>query len=200
MKFRRFLYIIIAAVIVLAGFDSVESQAAKKRSKAKTTQTVSKKSKSSKKRNSRKYTKRKKRTTRKKSRRVVKAQTPPPEQPSNDSLTLTVNQRLIDWIPSNLNPGGLRVNSVKPDKLSKTARVSLNENFTYLPVTRELIDSLSYHVQAALPDSISDYRVNLNVGQKGLAYYITKVDKLPEKFRKNPPFVVEANPFVKPDK
>ena len=160
MKFRRFLYIIIAAVIVLAGFDSVESQAAKKRSKAKTTQTVSKKSKSSKKRNSRKYTKRKKRTTRKKSRRVVKAQTPPPEQPSNDSLTLTVNQRLIDWIPSNLNPGGLRVNSVKPDKLSKTARVSLNENFTYLPVTRELIDSLSYHVQAALPDSISDYRVN----------------------------------------
>lgn len=200
MKFRRFLYIIIAAVIVLAGFDSVESQAAKKRSKAKTTQTVSKKSKSSKKRKSRKSTKRKKRTTRKKSRRVVKAQTPPPEQPSNDSLTLTVNQRLIDWIPSNLNPGGLRVNSVKPDKLSKTARVSLNENFTYLPVTRELIDSLSYHVQAALPDSISDYRVNLNVGQKGLAYYITKVDKLPEKFRKNPPFVVEANPFVKPDK
>ena len=99
-----------------------------------------------------------------------------------------------------LNPGGLRVNSVKPDRMSKIARLSLNENFTYLPVTRELIDSLAFHAKAALPDSISDYNVTLNVGTKSLAYFITKVDNLPEKFRKNPPFVVEANPFVHADK
>lgn len=205
MKFRRFLYILIAIIVATAGFDATESYAAKKRSKAKTAQTSSKKStkKSSKKRSTRKKRKtRKKRTTRSKkySRRSVKAVTPPPEQPSNDTLTLTVNERLLEWIPANLNPGGLRVNSVKPDKMAKVAKVSLNENFTYLPVTRELIDSLAFHAQAALPDSISDYRVNLNVGSRSLAYYITKVDKLPEKFRKNPPFVVEAHPYGKTDK
>lgn len=201
MKFRKFIYILIAILVSVAAFDATESYAAKKRTKARTT-SVSKKS------NSRKYSGRKKNTKRKSrkkgtksTRRTVKpVQAPPPETPSNDSLTLTINDRLLSWIPSAWNPGGLRVNSVKPDKLSRIAKVSLNENFTYLPVTRELIDSLSYHVSAALPDSISDYRVTLNVGSRGLAYYITKVDKLPEQFRKNPPFVVEANPYVHPTK
>lgn len=196
MKFRRYIYILMAVIIAIAGFDTIESQAAKKRTKAGTTQTSSRKSKKKRK------TKRKKRKSRKKryTRRVTKPTAPKPEQPSNDSLTLAVNERLLQWIPEKLNPGGLRVNSVKPDRMSKIARLSLNENFTYLPVTRELIDSLAFHAKAALPDSISDYNVTLNVGTKSLAYFITKVDKLPEKFRKNPPFVVEANPFVHADK
>ena len=196
MKFRIYIYILMAVIIAIAGFDTIESQAAKKRTKAGTTQTSSRKSKKKRK------TKRKKRKSRKKryTRRVTKPTAPKPEQPSNDSLTLAVNERLLQWIPEKLNPGGLRVNSVKPDRMSKIARLSLNENFTYLPVTRELIDSLAFHAKAALPDSISDYNVTLNVGTKSLAYFITKVDKLPEKFRKNPPFVVEANPFVHADK
>lgn len=200
MKFRRFLYILIAIAVALAGFDSIDSYAAKKRSKARTSQTSSKKYKT-KRSKSRKSRKSRYKKSKRYSRRKVKAvQAPPPEQPSNDTLTLTVNDRLLQWIPANLDPGGLRVNSVKPDKMSKTARVSLNENFTYLPVTRELIDSLAFHVKASLPDSLADYRINLNVGQRALAYYITKVDKLPEKFRKNPPFVKEAHPYVVADK
>ncbi|MDE7115629.1 MAG: hypothetical protein K2O56_04300, partial [Muribaculaceae bacterium] len=196
MKFRKYIYILMAVIVAVAGFDTIESQAAKKRTKARTTQTSSRKS------TKKRTTKRKKRTTRKKryTRRATKPAAPKPEQPSNDSLTLAVNERLLQWIPEKLNPGGLRVNSVKPDRMSKTARLSLNENFTYLPVTRELIDSLAFHAKAALPDSISDYNVTLNVGTRSLAYFITKVDKLPEKFRKNPPFVVEANPYVHADK
>ncbi|MDE6340367.1 MAG: hypothetical protein K2K97_11365, partial [Muribaculaceae bacterium] len=205
MKFRRFLYILIALIVATAAFDATESYAAKKRSKARTTSTYSK-SKKSRKSGSRKSKSssrksKKKRTTSNYKRRTAKSTpTPPPEVPSNDSLTLAVNDRLLAWIPSAWNPGGLRVNRVKRDSLSRIARVSLNENFTYLPVTRELIDSLSYHVSASLPDSLANYRVMLNVGSRPLAYYITKVDKLPEQFRKNPPFVVEANPFVHPTK
>ncbi|MDE6392583.1 MAG: xanthan lyase [Muribaculaceae bacterium] len=121
---------------------------------------------------------------------------PPKEQPMNDSLTLLVNRRLIEGIPVHLNPGGLRVNSVRPDRSRKTAAIGLNENFTYMPVTRKLIDSLSNAVKACLPDSLSDYRVTLNVGDKSLAYYITKVDRLPEKYRHNPAFVEEVHPAV----
>lgn len=191
MKFRIYIYILMAVIIAIAGFDTIESQAAKKRTKAGTTQTSSRKSKKKRK------TKRKKRKSRKKryTRRVTKPTAPKPEQPSNDSLTLAVNERLLQWIPEKLNPGGLRVNSVKPDRMSKIARLSLNENFTYLPVTRELIDSLAFHAKAALPDSISDYNVTLNVGTKSLAYFITKVDKLPEKFRKNPPLCSRSESF-----
>ena len=97
----------------------------------------------------------------------------------NDSLTLLVNHCLIEGIPEHLNPGGLRVNSVRPDKARKTAAIGLNENF-----------------RSCLPDSISDYRVTLSVGDKSLAYYITKVDRLPEKYRTNPAFVEEVHPLV----
>ncbi len=82
----------------------------------------------------------------------------------------------------------------------RIAKVNLNENFTYLPVTHELIDSIRTHVENSLPDSLANYRVALNVGQRGLAYYITKVDKLPEKFRTNIPFVTKANPSIHPTK
>lgn len=190
MNFKKYLYIFLALIIAVSSFEATEAYAAKKRSKARTTQT------SKKRKSSRKYSK-KRRTKKKRYAYTAKAKpAPKPEAPSNDSLTLLINDAIIDWIPSNLNPGGLRVNSVKPNASSKTAFVSLNENFTYLPVTRELIDSLSNHVSSSLPDSIADFRVSLNVGQRGLAYYITKVDKLPREHRKNPPFVKEANPFV----
>lgn len=200
MNFRKFFYIIVAFLIALASIGVAEQSEAK--AKARTSKSVSKK-KSSKKssRKSRKKS-RKSRKGKKSSKRRTVRQTPrpQPEVASNDSLTLLVNGAVLEWIPRNLNPGGLRVNSVKPDKTSRTARVSLNENFTYLPVTRELIDSIGACVSNALPDSLQGYRVNLNVGPRNLAYYITKVDKLPEKFRKNPPFVVEANPYIHPDK
>lgn len=118
------------------------------------------------------------------------------EVAQNDSLTLAVNSNLLRQIPAHLNPGGLRVNSVTPDKRYRVARVGLNENFTYMPISREFIDTLSRMVRKALPDSISDYRVDLNVGKKALSYYIHKVDKLPDQYRKNPNFVEEVHPIV----
>lgn len=120
----------------------------------------------------------------------------PKEVAQNDSLTLSVNENLLARIPAHLNPGGLRVNSVKADRQSRTAKIGLNENFTYMPISREFIDTLTRMVRQSLPDSISNYRVDLNVGKHGLAYYIHKVDKLPEKFRHNPGFVEEVHPVV----
>ena len=54
-------------------------------------------------------------------------------------------------VPDNVNPGGLRVNSVVPDRQSRIARLNLNENFTYLPVTRDLIMNLRKSAVDALP-------------------------------------------------
>ncbi|MDE6409164.1 MAG: hypothetical protein K2K81_02820, partial [Muribaculaceae bacterium] len=124
----------------------------------------------------------------------------PKETPQNDSLTLAVNNAVLKWVPSEHNPGGLRVNSVKTDSRSRTATVSLNENFTYMPVTRPFIESMSEQVKKALPDSISHYRVCLNVANKAYSAYINKIDVLPEKYRKNPAFVTEANPSANPSK
>lgn len=204
----------IAAILTMAAFN-VPGNYAEGASKKKTTATTKKKSstskksskssKSSKSKKSSRIKSGKKKTTKKKTnatRHNVKkaAPAPPKEQPQNDSLTLAVNSALLEWIPQNLNPGGLRVNSVKPDHGRKVANVSLNENYTYMPVTRPLIDSLSFAAKRALPDSLADFRVSLSSGGKSLAYYITKVDKLPERFRKNPPFVTEVNPTADPTK
>lgn len=213
MKLRKLIYLLLCLIISIAAFDASEAYAAKK-SKARTSQSAKSKSSQSKKskgsRSSTKKKSKKKRSGKKSSKSKsskrgskrgrnvarTKYKEPPKEQPQNDSLTLTVNRRLIESIPTHLNPGGLRVNSVKPDHTHKTARVGLNENFTYMPVTKGLIDSLSRAVSHTLPDSISDYRVTLNVGNRPLAYYITKVDKLPEKYRRNPGFVEEVHPDV----
>lgn len=126
----------------------------------------------------------------------VKAKTPvrksvakPVEVPQSDSLTMAVNRAVINWIPAAYNPGGLRVNSVKTDAQSRTTKVGLNENFTYLPITAPYIDSLKMIVAKAMPDSLQDYHVALNVGSHALAYYINKIDKLPEKYRSNPVFI-----------
>lgn len=202
---RKFTYFFLALVIAISSIALSETYAAKKsRNKAKTTQTTSKKKSASKskkkKKSTKKYSskKRKKRKTRRATARRTTYTPPAPEQPSYDSLTLSVNSAVLDWIPESMNPGGLRVNSVKPDSLKKIANIGLNENFTYLPVTRQMIDSLSRHIAVNLPDSLADYRINLNVGSKNLSYYITKVDKLPPEHRKNPPFVVAEKPLADP--
>ena len=80
-----------------------------------------------------------------------KQYTPPVDLPLNDSLTLLVNSEVISWIPENLNPGGLRVNSVIPDNRTRTAKVKLNENFTYLPVSSDLISAMRNKISEILP-------------------------------------------------
>ncbi len=220
MKLKRLIYLLLCAVVAIAAFDAADANAAAKKTKASTSQsskkkssskskkssssskskkgTSTKKSSSKSKKSSRSKSKKSSSAKKRKSRNVAKTtyKAPPKEQPMNDSLTLLVNSRLIESIPAHLNPGGLRVNSVKPNRTNKTAAVGLNENFTYMPVTKGLIDSLATAVRHALPDSLSDYRVNLNVGNRSLAYYITKVDLLPEKYRRNPGFVEEVHPLV----
>lgn len=218
MTFKKLLYYIMAIVIAAtslalpsetaegaprkkAGTSRVVNSKKSSSSKSsKRSSTGKKKSnrKSSKKRNSSKSKKKSSRGSGKKKIKRTPRPAPPKEVEQNDSLTLAVNKALLDWIPGNLNPGGLRVNSVKPDHVRRIANVSLNENYTYMPVTRELIDSISRHIEVSLPDSISNYRVSLSSGGKSMAYYITKVDKLPEKYRKNPDFVVRDKPLSKP--
>lgn len=191
MKFRKYIYIILSLLIAFSAIEGVEAYGAKKRSKARTTQT------SKKKRSRKKSTKSKRKAT---TRKPVAKPTPPPEPVLDDSLTLSIDRAVLEWIPEKMNPGGLRVNSVKPDSVSKIARIGLNDHYTYLPVTKEFIDSLTIHIRHSLPDSLSNYRVSLNVGSHPLAYYIMKIDKLPEKYRKNPPFVTEASPWTNIDR
>ena len=195
----------IVAIISSVAFYNVDTASARsKRSKARTTQTTKSKKKSRGKKKSRKKRKSKKKRsgkgTRARRSRQSKVYRAPVETPSNDSLTLLVNTAVVDWIPSDMNPGGLRVNKVNPDSRRQSVRLSLNENFTYMPVTRELIDDMTKVVKRSLPDSIAGYSVSLNVGQRSLAYYINHIDKLPEKYRANVPFVTAVNPYVHPKK
>ena len=124
MNPRRLLYILVATLLTLAVTDSPQifasssetevaasSSAPRKKSKRKSSR------KSSRKKSSYRSRSKKRTSTRRKSSRPA-AKTPKKEQPQNDSLTLQVNKALLDWIPANLNPGGLRVNSVKPDRKS----------------------------------------------------------------------------------
>lgn len=227
MKLGRFTYFLSAIIIAALAIGVPSNYAdAKAKAKAKTTKTTTSKSKKkstkssssksksgSKKTSSGTSAKGKKssrvknssksttsRTSAKRSSRQTAAPTPPKETAQNDSLTLAVNDAVVRWIPSDINPGGLRVNSVKPNNQSRIATVNLNENFTYMPVTRNLIDSISRRVSKALPDSISNYRVTLNVNNRAYSSYINRIDVLPEKYRKNPPFVTEVNPSVNPTK
>lgn len=209
---KKFIYIICILISCLVAFGSSEADAAKKRSKARTTSvkkkstgkkrstasksTGTKKTTTTKKRSSKKSKARKKSTGRKRPTTSFKPYTPPVEPQLNDSLTLMVNDSVIAWIPAELNPGGLRVNSVIPDNRSRTAKVGLNENFTYLPVTSELINNMRRRIESVLPDSISDFRVMLNVGPRAYSYYITTIDKLPEQYRRNVPFVTDIHPYA----
>lgn len=188
--------ILLAAVLTAGGgyFSDTDIQA--KRNKARTSQT-SKRSKKKRHKSSRKSKKRN--SKRNGARRTARRASTPaqvPETPSYDSLTLAVNTAVIESLPSNMNPGGLRVNSVKPDMRQRITNVSLNENFTYLPVSRQFIDDLGTNVRQILPDSVSSFPVNFRVGSRPLSYYITKVDKLPPEHRRNEPFVRPAEPYV----
>lgn len=212
MKIKKFCCLLIIALLSIAAVSTQDSFGARKRnSKAQTTQTSrsskSKKSKSASKKSKSKKSKSKSRKgkasnskSKKNNRRYTHTPKTPQEKPSNDSLTLSINSHILDWIPKDQNPGGLRINKVTPAKSRQQVDISLNENFTYMPITREFINKLSQEVKRALPDSISDYRVNLKVGQRGLAYYINHIDKLPEQYRKNEPFVMAVNPYVHPKK
>ncbi len=153
-----------------------------------------KNTKNKKSRNNRKSSSAKSNHKTKKARTWTAKPTPEAEKPQNDSLTLCINQAVLKWIPEKLNPGGLRVNSVKPNPATKVTSVGLNENFTYLPVTQELISGLQHTVRDAMPDTLRDFRIALNVGTRPLSYYIATIDKLPEKYRKNTPFVKAKNP------
>lgn len=128
------------------------------------------------------------------------ANAPAPEKAENDSLTIAVNNALLKVVPDNINPGGLRVNAVKINDKSRTTDVRLNENFTYLPVSSDLISKLTNAVKHTVPDSIRNYKVTLSVGNHPLSYYVKKIDVLPEKYRDNPPFVEETNPLATPSK
>lgn len=187
MRLRRLFTIFLIIIIAVCSIEVAE--ASETMSEGETTSQVEAKKKKKKKKKKRRKKKRRKK------RRKKRSNTPAPEVAQNDSLTLSVNSAVLKWIPDNINPGGLRINSVKPDKKNKITRVGLNENFTYLPVTMELIDSLSHVVKITLPDSIQDYSISLNVGKRSLSYYITKVDKLPEQYRKNKPFVYPTDPY-----
>ena len=194
MKSKRYLTMFLAASLSLGIsdwlglpdildtrlFETSQASAAKKKSKKK----------------------RKKKRSRKKSARsasVKRSSAPMPvvETPSNDSLTLSVNERLIRLIPATHNPGGLRVNSVRPDSVSHKAILSLNENFTYLPINKEYIESLEQQVKESMPDSLSDYSIELKVSGKPLAYFINTIDRLPSEHRSNIPFVRSADPLTK---
>lgn len=118
------------------------------------------------------------------------------ETVSNDSLTMAVNEALTKNLKLEMNPGNLRVNRVVPNVPSHYVNVQLNENYTYLPVNQELINDFESRVKKVLPDSLDSFKVYLKVGDKPYSYYINSLDKLPEKYRKNTPFVVAENPMV----
>lgn len=169
---------------------STKSSKKSKRSKNSKSSTSSKSSSSKKKTSSRSHT-----STRKtSSSKWTNHKEAPAEKASSDSLTLLVNNAVLNWVPSNLNPGGLRVNLVQPDARNRTLMVKLNDNFTYLPVTNDFINDLSSVVRKSVPDSLSSYRPHLMVGNKALSYYISKIDKLPKEARHNVPFVREKEP------
>ncbi len=151
-----------------------------------------------KKKTSKKSTKKRKKRTAKPTtaKRRAAATIPPVETPSNDSLTLYVNELLIKSIPQSQNPGGLRVNSVKPNSQTHKATLNLNENFTYLPINKEYIELLESNAAESMPDSLAEYKIELMVNGEPLSYYINTIDKLPKEYRENVPFVRQVDPLT----
>lgn len=182
-------------------FETSQASAAKKKTKKKSTKKKSTSTKASTKSTKATTKKSRKKTTRTRKKRATvttpraTASMPPKETPSNDSLTLTVNERLINIIPQSHNPGGLRINSIKTDIINRKAVFNLNENFTYLPINKEYIEQLQSQAMEAMPDTLADYTVELQVSGKPLSYYINTIDKLPKEHRHNIPFVRSAEPL-----
>lgn len=119
---------------------------------------------------------------------------------SGDSLTQQVNKHVVNNLPKTVKGDGLRVNSVRTDSKRRKVDVELAEGFTNVPVDKDFIKNIEKSVSRALPESMSNYRVNLNVGDRPLSYYIAKVDKLPSTSRVNEPFVVAKEPYCNPSK
>lgn len=227
MRFSRIINIIVCIIFTIASFGefttyassgeaTATSQASKKKSSKKSSSSKKKKSSTSSKKKKKSSNKKKKKSkksrskskskskrskskNRKKRRNVARTvyKETPKEVAQNDTLTLSVNSALLRRIPKHLDPGGLRINSVKPDKIKRQANVGLNDNFTYMPLSRNVIDSLGMIIKESLPDSLRDYSVYLRVGSKPLTYYIHTIDKLPEQYRHNPDFVKEVHPLVR---
>ena len=223
MKLRNIIGISLSLILSCSALTPVELQARKSAKKSETTQTSgSKSSKSKSKKSSSKSNNKNSSASKsesKKSRRDRKQtaapapkrsttttkrfsnpSAPAPEKASNDSLTLAVNREILKAVPDNINPGGLRVNSVNPNDRNRTTDVRLNDNFTYIPISQSLISDFTKAVKRALPDSIRDYNVTLSVGSHPLSYYSRKIDRLPEKYRTNEPFVVATDPYTTPSK
>ena len=210
MKKRDIYIILLSCIIISFALPCPVSSLFEMEAKAAVAKKNTKKSSSKKKAPAKKSTGKKNTTNRKRStgkkRTNTKKKTSsqqnnkPQENIKNDALTLKINEGILNWIPSTLNPGGLRVNSVTPVSSEKNAVINLNENFTYLPVTSDFIKEMKEHVETLLPDSLHGYELNFKVGDKNYAYYISTIDKLPEEYRKNPPFVLEAEPYVKVSK
>lgn len=218
MHFKNIIYYLLSGLLMIIAADTfdckassipgsapVASSASKSKAKKRNSSSSKNKKKSSNKKSKNKNGKykrgassKKSSSKKRKSRNVARTHyTPPPKEvPQNDSLTLHVNDIIVSSIPAHLNPGGLRVNSVKPNKSTRITSISLNENFTYLPVTRGFIDTLTNTAQSALPDSLAGYKVTLSTNGKSLSYYIKHIDKLPEQYRNNPPFVTEVHPVA----
>lgn len=194
MKSKRYLTILLVAAITFGVSDCLDLPDILRIEDIEFFQASAAKKKSKKKR--KKRSKRKKRRNTTSSAKKASATLPPAETPSNDSLTLTVNERLIKSIPSSHNPGGLRVNNVQTDSISRKAVLNLNENFTYLPINQEYIDQLKEQVSQSMPDSLSDFDIELKVKGKPLSFYINTIDKLPPEFRDNVPFVRSATPLT----
>ena len=217
MKFKGYIYCLAVAIVTAVCYCATPDAEAATRTKARTTSSTKKKSSSkrrttsskkrtavssSSKRTKSSGTKRRKSTasrTRKSTPKKTTVSTPV-ERPSDDPLTLQVNSAILEWMPKDQNPGGLRVNRVTPNSRQGTVGISLNENFTYMPVTKELINDMTKVVRKALPDSVANYNITLHVGTRNLAYYINKIDKLPAHYRHNVPFVTALNPYVHPKK
>lgn len=193
MTIRSIIYISLSALLIAGAAYPSEADAAR-RSRSKSRTSVSKK------RSGKRSSGRKSRRSASGSKSRAAASKAPVDPPLTDSLTMLVNGFVLENIPADMNPGGLRVNSVKPDARRSSVRVGLNENFTFLPVSREVIRDIEKSVSQALPDSLKGFDVSLHVGNRSLAYYINKIDKLPEEYRKNIPFVRAVKPYIEPKK
>lgn len=210
--FKRILpcLLIITLVFTCGYSDSQASSVTRKKTTTSQSRKTTKKKKSAKKGTGKRKTSSKKSASKRSSTKKKRANTSkrantkrwtnhkeaPAEVASTDSLTMRVNNGVLSWVPERLNPGGLRVNQVKADAARRTVQIKLNENFTYLPITKEFIDDLHGAVKQALPDSLRAYTPSLTVGSRPLTYYISKIDKLPQQYRKNEPFVRESHPDV----
>ncbi len=172
---------------------AASSSAPRKKSKRKSSRKSSRKKSSYRSRNKKRTS-----TRRKSSRPAAKTL----KRAASERLADTAGQQspALDWIPANLNPGGLRVNSVKPDRqVEAVCRGEPQRTFHLSPRNAGTDRLLSSHVLKALPDSLAGFRVGLNVATNRLRILHHQSRQAPQQHRTNPAFcVTERNPMVRP--